>query len=64
MKITIDQDKCIASGQCVAAASDVFDQRDEDGIAFLVNDDPPEDEADDVRHAAAVCPALAILVED
>ena len=64
MKITIDQDKCIASGQCVAAAEDVFDQRDEDGIAFLVNEDPPATEADDVRHAAAVCPALAILVED
>ncbi|MYR06863.1 ferredoxin [Gordonia sp. SID5947] len=64
MKITIDQDKCIASGQCVAAAADVFDQRDEDGIAFLINDDPPEEEADDVRHAAAVCPALAIFVED
>ncbi|MFW0787004.1 ferredoxin [Gordonia sp. CPCC 206044] len=64
MKITIDQDKCIASGQCVAAAADVFDQRDEDGIAILINDDPPVEEADDVRHAAAVCPALAILVED
>ncbi|GAC70369.1 ferredoxin [Gordonia soli] len=64
MRITIDQDKCIASGQCVAAASDVFDQRDEDGIAILVNDDPPAEDAADVHHAAAVCPALAILVED
>ncbi|MFC9978550.1 ferredoxin [Gordonia sp. NPDC127522] len=64
MKITIDQDKCIASGQCVAAASDVFDQRDEDGIAVLVNDDPPPSEADDVKHAAAMCPALAIHVQD
>lgn len=64
MKVTINQDKCIASGQCVAAAAAVFDQRDEDGIAFLVNDDPRADEADDVKHAAAVCPALAIVVED
>lgn len=64
MKITIDQDKCIASGQCVAAAAEVFDQRDEDGIAILVNDDPPESAAGDVRHAAAMCPALAIHVED
>lgn len=64
MKITIDQDKCIGAGQCVAAASDVFDQRDEDGIAILINDNPPDEEADDVRRAAAVCPAVAILVQD
>ncbi|MFD4369406.1 ferredoxin [Rhodococcus sp. NPDC058521] len=64
MKITIDQDKCIGAGQCVAAASDVFDQREEDGIAILVDDDPPAEDADDVRHAAAVCPAGAIFVED
>ncbi|MEV4108457.1 ferredoxin [Nonomuraea sp. NPDC049695] len=32
MKIIIEQDKCVASGQCVLAADDVFDQRDEDGI--------------------------------
>jgi ferredoxin len=32
MKVTIDQDKCVASGQCVTAAMEVFDQRDEDGI--------------------------------
>ncbi|MBB5781319.1 ferredoxin [Nonomuraea jabiensis] len=31
MKIIVDQDKCVASGQCVMAADDVFDQRDEDG---------------------------------
>ncbi|MFG1702673.1 hypothetical protein ACFLIM_05730 [Nonomuraea sp. M3C6] len=40
MKIIIEQDKCVASGQCVLAAEDVFDQRDEDGIVVLLNDDP------------------------
>ncbi|MFD1813288.1 ferredoxin [Rhodococcus gannanensis] len=64
MKITIDQGKCIAAGQCVAAADTVFDQRDDDGIAFLIDEDPPASEAADVRHAAAVCPAMAIVVED
>jgi ferredoxin len=63
VKVTIDQDKCVASGQCVLAAADVFDQRDEDGIVVLLNDDPPAGHADDVRHAAAVCPALAIHIE-
>jgi ferredoxin len=41
MKVTVDQDKCIASGQCVLTAPDVFDQRDEDGIVFLPNPTPP-----------------------
>lgn len=41
MKITLDQDKCVASGQCVVAAADVFDQRDEDGIAVLLTAEPP-----------------------
>jgi ferredoxin len=63
MKVFIDQDKCVASGQCVLTAPDVFDQRDEDGIVVLLNDNPP-DRADDVRQAAAVCPALAIRVEE
>jgi ferredoxin len=64
MKVFIDQDKCIASGQCVLAAADVFDQRDEDGVVVLLNPDPPAELADDVRQAAAVCPALAIRVEE
>jgi len=33
MRVTVDQDRCIAAGQCVAAAPDVFDQRDEDGMS-------------------------------
>lgn len=62
MKIVIDEARCVAAGQCVAAAPDVFDQRDEDGIAVLLDEDPSEDLYDDVRHAAAVCPALAIQI--
>jgi ferredoxin len=64
MKVFIDQDKCVASGQCVLAAADVFDQRDEDGIVVLLTENPPADRADDVRQAAAVCPAQAIWVEE
>ena len=37
MKVTIDQEKCVASGQCVAAPRTVFDQRDEDGIVVLLD---------------------------
>ncbi|MCI2419754.1 ferredoxin [Saccharopolyspora sp. K220] len=64
MKVTADQDRCVGSGQCVLAAVDVFDQRDEDGVVVVLNPNPPAEVAADVRHAAATCPALAITVEE
>jgi ferredoxin len=60
MKVLLDQDKCVGSGQCVLAAPDVFDQRDEDGIAVLLEANPPADQHEDAREAARICPALAI----
>ena len=64
MKVSIDTDKCIAAGQCVLNAPDVFDQRDEDGIVILRSPSPPAEQAESVREAAALCPSLAITVED
>ena len=62
MKVTIDEDRCVGSGQCVLAADDVFDQRD-DGIVVLLDADPPANRLADVKHAAVICPALAITVD-
>jgi ferredoxin len=64
MKVTVDTEKCIASGQCVLAAPEVFDQRDEDGIAVLLTPNPPAAFSEDVRRAATLCPAWAITIED
>jgi ferredoxin len=64
MKIIIDQDKCVAAGQCVLAAAAVFDQRDEDGVVVLLDENPPAELADDVRQAAAACPASAITLAE
>lgn len=64
MKIHIDEDKCVGGGQCVLAAPEVFDQRDEDGIVILLQESPPSDLGAQVREAALLCPALAILVEE
>ncbi|MFF3377141.1 ferredoxin [Streptomyces sp. NPDC002680] len=64
MKVVVDEEKCVAAGQCVNAAMDVFDQRDEDGIVVLLDENPPAELAEDVRNAAAVCPALAIRIEE
>ena len=64
MKVAVATDKCIASGQCVLAAPEVFDQRDEDGLVVLLNPSPSADVGVDVKQAATLCPALAITVED
>jgi ferredoxin len=60
MKVIIDQDRCVGAGQCVLNASEVFDQRDEDGVVVLLQENPPAELHDAVRTAAQVCPALAI----
>lgn len=64
MKVTVDQDKCVSSGQCVLNAEDVFDQRDEDGVVVLLNENPAGGAAEKTRSAAAACPALAIHIEE
>jgi ferredoxin len=64
MKVTVDQDKCVSSGQCVLNAEHVFDQRDDDGVVLLLNDSPSPEQADNVRKAATACPALAIDIEE
>ncbi|MBC6456555.1 ferredoxin [Actinomadura sp. HBU206391] len=62
MRVSVDRDKCVGSGQCVLSAAGVFDQSDEDGIVVLLDDNPPADAHKDVRRAASLCPALAITV--
>lgn len=63
MKVTVNSDKCIAAGSCVMEAMEVFDQRDEDGVVILLQDNPSEDLYTAVRRAAEACPAKAILLE-
>jgi ferredoxin len=64
MKVVVDQNKCVSSGQCVLNATEVFDQRDDDGVVLLLNDSPTSEQAVNVRNAAAACPALAIDIEE
>lgn len=63
MRITVDEDKCVAAGQCAALAPAVFDQRDEDGVVILLDAEPAPTEHEAVRKAAAACPAVAIFIE-
>lgn len=64
MRITIDESRCIAAGQCVLNAPELFDQRDEDGIVELLVSDPPEAEQPAARLAAQLCPAQVITIDE
>lgn len=64
MKIQVDEDKCVAGGQCVLAAPELFDQRDDDGIVILLKDEPSPDEVEGAREAAQICPAAAIFLRE
>ncbi|MDH6114213.1 ferredoxin [Kitasatospora sp. MAP12-15] len=62
MHVTVDQDRCCSSGQCVLTAPDVFDQSEQDGLVLLLQDRPAEALHAQVRTAAVLCPAGAISI--
>lgn len=64
MKVTIDQNACASSGNCVMNAPEVFDQRDDDGVVVLLDETPGDDLAEGTRRAATACPASAIHIEE
>lgn len=62
-KVHVDEAKCVGAGQCVLAAPEIFDQRD-DGIVILLDATPPAALHAAARKAAKLCPALAITIEE
>lgn len=64
LKVKVFEDKCVGAGQCVFAAPDVFDQREDDGIVELLDAEPDDSQAAKVKKAARLCPAKAIEVEE
>ncbi|NEA35264.1 ferredoxin [Streptomyces sp. SID13031] len=63
MDVKIDEEECVGAGQCVLAAPDVFDQRDEDGVAILLQT-PTDEQHGPTREAALLCPARAIHLSE
>lgn len=63
MRVTVDAERCVASGMCVFSAPEVFDQNEQDGVVVVLRDDPAEDQYDKVRTAIRNCPARVISVD-
>jgi ferredoxin len=64
MHVEVDVPKCVASGQCVLIAPEVFDQRDDDGMVILLDESPAPEHHAAVREAALVCPSAAIRLTE
>jgi ferredoxin len=63
VRVIVDRDKCSASGLCVLSAPDVFRQ-DEEGVAGVIQPDPPPERREIVESAVRNCPAGAIRIEE
>jgi ferredoxin len=60
IRVEVDRDLCIGSGDCVDTAPAVF-ELDDDGKARVI--DPDAAGVDEIVDAAANCPVTAIFVE-
>jgi ferredoxin len=59
IRVEVDRDLCIGSGDCVASQPEVF-QLDDEAKAYVV--DPDAAATDDIVEAASNCPVTAIFV--
>lgn len=64
MKVTALTNRCIASGACVLAASQVFSQRESDGVVELLQERPSLDQLRKVQQAVAACPSQVFVMEE
>ncbi|MEU2912231.1 ferredoxin [Streptomyces massasporeus] len=63
MRISIDRDGCIGSGQCTLTAPALFAQ-DDMGIVYVLPDGADGTEDPSVREAELACPVQAITVAE
>lgn len=64
LKVSIDRERCVGSGNCVYVAPQVFSQDDDDGIVILLTELPAASLGEAVAEAARQCPSMAIRVEE
>jgi ferredoxin len=63
MRLVIDRDRCIGSGQCVLTDPAVFDQDEDDGrVVFLA--ERIEEVTPAISRAVGFCPSGALTLAD
>jgi ferredoxin len=62
MRVVVDYDLCESNAQCMAAAPEVFEVRD-DNFLYVLIDEPSEDLRPKVEQAVTLCPKQAIAIE-
>jgi ferredoxin len=62
-KPIVNHDECIGDGVCAEICPEVFELRD-DGLAYVINEDPDPSLNDKINEAIEECPAVAISIEE
>ncbi len=63
MRVTVDLDVCASTGGCVHQAPTVFEIRD-DGMLYILQEEPSEELHAQVTAAEELCPTGAIAIVD
>lgn len=63
IKPVIEQDLCIGDGICETICPEVFEIRD-DGLAYVINQNPSSDLTSAIREAIEACPTECIRLEE
>jgi ferredoxin len=63
VRLVVNRDRCIGSGQCVLSEPAIFDQDDEDGLVLLRVERPEPAQLAGVRYAVALCPGHALSLD-
>ena len=61
MKAIVDRDLCIGCGLCEETCPEVF-RMGEDGLAMVIDDDPPVETYPEIEASVELCPVSAISV--
>jgi len=62
MKPIVDHDLCIGCGLCEDTCPEVFEIKD-DGLSYVINDDPDPELFDRIQECIEICPTDAIANE-
>jgi ferredoxin len=64
MRVIRNATTCTLHGECVMAAPDVFEIRDDEEVVTVLYPEPSDALRESVENAALACPTSSIRIED